>query len=193
MILPGQMNLALIKLTPEQAGQLSELACAIYRENYGYLWKTGGADWYMHHHAYRQEKLATEISSADTATYFLLSNKQVMGYLKLIWRYDEEASARVMEIERIYLLQAAKGKGYGRFLMQFAEEQACDNGTDILRLKAMDSSQDALSFYQHHGYRHAGTYHLDFPLMKPEYRGMIILEKRVSKKNPPASGGKSGF
>ncbi|HVZ26850.1 MAG TPA: GNAT family N-acetyltransferase [Sediminibacterium sp.] len=187
------MQTKFIKLEPAQAKDLAHLARTIYRENYLYLWKPGGAEWYMHHHAYREDLLAAEIRADHCATYFLLENSLPVGYLKLVWQEPISAKNGILEIERIYLSEAAKGRGYGRKLMEFAETQASLTGIQTLRLKAMDSSLDAIRFYTHLGYKQIGKYYLCFPLMLPAYRGMVILEKQIDKKNPPASGGKPGF
>lgn len=128
MILPGQMKTEITELHPADASQLAALACDIYRENYLHLWKPGGADWYMHHHAYRISLLDNEIQAANNAVYFLLEDQLPVGYLKLVWPNQQAGSTSVLEIERIYLRDEVKGKGYGRLLMEFAEKKAAETG-----------------------------------------------------------------
>jgi len=43
----------------------------------------------------------------------------------------------------------------------------------------MDSS-DALHFYSRMGFEEVGEYRLDYEIMKPEFRGMKILMKRLT-------------
>jgi hypothetical protein len=51
-------------------------------------------------------------------------------------------------------------------------------------LKAMDSANLALKFYNKMGYQLVGKFRLSdttFHLMKEEYRGMVILKKNANK------------
>jgi hypothetical protein len=62
-------------------------------------------------------------------------------------------------------------------------QRAIDLRKDIVFLKAMDSSNDAIKFYKSLGYAVCGDLQLPMPtfaLMKQEYRGMLILKKDVA-------------
>ncbi|MEO7530116.1 MAG: GNAT family N-acetyltransferase, partial [Sediminibacterium sp.] len=72
---------------------------------------------------------------------------------------------------------AIAGKGIGKNLMLFSEEIATQHKKQGIFLKAMDTSNDALIFYEKMGYTKCGTLVLPFEQMKEEYRGMIILNK----------------
>ena len=63
--------------------------------------------------------------------------------------------------------------------MKMALEKAKALKKDFIFLKAMDSSRDAIGFYQKLGYTICGTLKLPIPafsLMKEEYRGMLVLK-----------------
>jgi hypothetical protein len=49
---------------------------------------------------------------------------------------------------------------------------------EIIWLKAMDSS-DAVLFYERLGFERCGTSILDFEQMKIDFRGMIIMMKKL--------------
>ena len=161
------------------AAELAALAQNIYREYYLHLWLPGGADWYMHEHAYHPGKIKTELEDAQNLHYIVYDNDAATGYLKLKLGSklpgDEQRNA--LEIERIYLHRHAAGKGTGKQLMLFSEDIARLHHKDLIFLKAMDSSHDAIAFYKKLGYRECGTHTLPFPLMKEEYRGMVVLKK----------------
>ena len=170
--------------TIADATLLNDLAIAIYKENYLYLWHERGADWYMHEYAYPKEKLVLELSD-PTIGYFLLKvGAEAVGYMKLLFTgklsgYD---TVDAFEIERIYLLDKMKGQGLGKMMMEFAENQAIEMGKKILFLKAMDSSKEAIAFYQKMGFEIDSKFSLPMPtfsLMKEEYRGMVLLTKKV--------------
>jgi len=93
-----------MKLNPvlsSDALKLSRLAKEIYREFYLHLWKPGGADWYMHDHAYHPDQLLREIHQPETLYFLFNAADELMGYLKLITQtaYPDNP----LEIERIYL------------------------------------------------------------------------------------------
>jgi len=162
-----------------QAALLSSLAKDIYREYYLHLWLPGGADWYMNEYAYAEEKIRAELADPNNFHYLVYEQEEPVGYLKLkLHLYPEDAEYNPsLEIERIYLHRKAAGKGIGKQLMLFSEQIARLHGQDRIFLKAMDSSAEALAFYHKMGYTEYGTLTLPFPVMKEEYRGMVILRK----------------
>ena len=179
-----KQSLSIQPLHVSDAATLSALAKAIYVEHYLHLWHPGGADWYMHEYAYPEAKLRNELADANNLHYIVYDeNKKACGYLKL--RINAVLEGReqenCFEIERIYLHRSATGKGIGQLLMQYAEEKARKLNKDLIFLKAMDSSLDAIGFYKKMGYQPCGTLQLPFPLIKEEYRGMLILCKTLEK------------
>lgn len=175
----------MLNLVPIDASayiQLSKLAQDIYQEHYLHLWQPGGAEWYMYTHAYAPEQIRQELRDPDNLHFLVYHKKNVIGYLKLKL-YDSlpgEITGRILEIERIYLYKQQTGKGFGTEIMQFCESIAQKNNCAVLLLKAMDSSKAAIRFYQNQGFQITGTLRLPFPLLMDEYRGMYILEKKVS-------------
>lgn len=161
------------------ADELSTLAKAIYVEYYLHLWNPGGADWYMNEHAYHPDKLRSELADNNNLHFIVYDDEKPAGYLKLKLNAVLKGFERnnSLEIERIYLHKAVAGKGVGKQLMLLSEEIARDHQKEMLFLKAMDTSMDALSFYQKMGYTKCGTYVLPFPQLKEELRGMFILNK----------------
>jgi GNAT superfamily N-acetyltransferase len=84
-----------------------------------------------------------------------------------------------LELERIYILQSTIQKGIGTQLIQFVKEVSLKLNKKIILLKAMDSAKHALQFYKKNGFEIVGDFQLPaavFKLMKPEYRGMVILK-----------------
>lgn len=176
-------SLSIQEIHSSDAAALSALAKAIYAEHYLHLWHEGGADWYMNEYAYPEEKLRDELADPANLHYIVYDdNQHACGYLKLrtnamLQGYEQY---NTLEIERIYLHQSVTGKGIGKILMQHAEKKAAALHKDLIFLKAMDSSLDAISFYQKMGYHPCGTLQLPFPLLKESYRGMVILCKTLS-------------
>ncbi len=176
------VNIKTLQINPAHTQELSELAIKIYKENFLHLWYEGGAEWYMKK-SYAPEVVAEELSDPNNLHYIAYDNEQPVAYLKI--RLNESLrnfeSKNCLEVERIYILNAFKGVGLGKTLMQIADDLALDLKKDIVFLKAMDSSTDPIAFYKKLGYEICGTLTLPFEHMKVEYRGMVIMKKEVSK------------
>lgn len=168
------MNYQIKKASLKDSKRLSELCKSIYVEHYLYLWLEGGKEWYLEK-SYAEQVIHSEILHTNSDYFILSVDSSPVGYLKV--NYDYSAKSSALEVERIYFHQSYKGLGLGRKLMEFAFELAQNLGKESVILKAMDSSKDAIGFYHKIGFQPIGTLVLeDFELMKPEFRGMVILE-----------------
>lgn len=170
------------QIDKSKAAELSRLAKAIYVEHYLHLWYPGGAEWYMNEYAYPEAKLQAELADPNNLHYIVYDDKGLPeGYLKLKLRSECDACENKtgLEIERIYLHKDLTGKGIGRQLMELSEAVARQYDQHFLFLKAMDTSLEAIGFYQKMGYTECGRLVLPFENMKETYRGMVILCKTI--------------
>jgi diamine N-acetyltransferase len=174
------------KATISDATDIVDLARNIYKEHYLHLWHSGGARWYMEAYAYSLEKMTADLMNDNNEYYIAHDNGSKQGYMKI--NLNEQLTGfetlNALEIERIYLYKKATRKQIGKQLMQTAMDRARELKKDIIFVKVMDSSTDALKFYKKLGYEICGRLQLPMPefhLMKEEYRGMIILKKNVEK------------
>ena len=163
---------------------LGKLAKEIYKQYYLHLWYPGGAEWYMEQYAYATDKIEKEIANPATEYYIATVHGVPVGYIKLnlFAILPGEEKADKMEVERIYLDTTSKGKGLGKKLMLLALQRATELQKEIIFLKAMDSATDAIAFYKSLGYTICDSFQLplpDFELMKKEYRGMVVLKRKV--------------
>jgi GNAT superfamily N-acetyltransferase len=174
------------KVTSADAERLIELSRAIYKEHYLYLWHPGGAEWYMAEYAYSADKIKNDLTDAAVEYYTATENDSPLGYMKLALTAGLKGfeNFAALEVERIYLFKKAMGRGIGKQFMQLAMQRAIDLRKDIVFLKAMDSSNDAIKFYKSLGYAVCGDLQLPMPtfaLMKEEFRGMLILKKDLAR------------
>ena len=171
----------IIPVTTTHTDELSALAKNIYKEYYLHLWYPGGADWYMNEYAYHPDTLRAELADTGSLHFIVYGEEQPLGYLKIRLNVilSETEPANSLEIERIYLHKKAAGKGIGKKMMQLAEKLAVQHNKKMIFLKAMDSSKDAIAFYEKMGYVVSGTLTLPFPQMKEIFRGMVILQKEL--------------
>jgi diamine N-acetyltransferase len=170
---------------------LSKIATKAYKDHYTHLWLDGGA-WYMEN-MYAASQLLSEIQDPNVAYYIVSQDNIHLGYLKLKKNYPLSigssglpfgygegstiALTNALYIERIYFIKEATGKGIGGFCFDFIEKIAGTEGRNSLWLMAMDSSLDAIRFYQKQGFKTCGKWVLDFERIKEGLRDMSIFYK----------------
>jgi len=145
-----------------------------YRENYLYLWLDGGESYIRTN--FSAERLNEELSDPNAAFFLVYDEEKPVGVIKLnisksISGFPAEAA---LELERIYFIKEASGKGLGRESISFILDFARENNKSVVWLKAMDSSA-AIEFYKKRGFQIVGETWLGYQAMKEEYRRMVIM------------------
>lgn len=164
-----------------EADALSILCQEIYAEYYLHLWHDNGV-WYQQMR-YSSTALAEELVDSQTEFYWIKSDSQKVGYLKINLNARPDTSLfpafdHGLEIERVYLYEACAGLGLGKKAMVWAETRAWQLHRDYVFLYTMESSK-ARFFYEKLGYHIRDEKLLDFERMKPEYRGMYLMLKEL--------------
>ncbi|MBB6612520.1 GNAT family N-acetyltransferase [Pontibacter sp. Tf4] len=170
---------SIVPITVADLHTLQDIALNAYGDHYLHLWNDGGA-WYIER-SFSDTALKSELEDANAAFFLIYADEELVGFLKLNIdkALDNYSSEDALELERIYLTKAASGKGVGKRVMEFTEQFARERNKRVIWLKAMDSSHDAIRFYEQNGYTHCGTYTLDFEAMKPEFHGMVVMKKEM--------------
>jgi ribosomal protein S18 acetylase RimI-like enzyme len=172
-------DIKITRIGAARAALLSDVAIRAYSDHYLHLWHDKG-EWYINK-SFSVKNLLKELEDEHTRFFLIYYNEEAVGFLKL--HIDEpaegEENQNALELERIYLLKSASGKGIGKFVLDFVFQIAKEQNKDFVWLKVMDSSTDAIRFYKNYGFEISGTYLLDFPEMKEEFRGMYIMEKNL--------------
>lgn len=98
--------------------------------------------------------LATEWNTAGSSFYFIGSDTEIMGYLKLNTgaAQKEEMDAGSMELERIYISRPYWAMGLGQQLLDFALDTAVAAGMRRLWLGVWEYNERALRFYHKNGF-----------------------------------------
>lgn len=166
------------RCTTKDIPLLIEVATQSYLEHYTYLWHDNG-DFYINR-SFNAGQLEAEMADTNARFYLLYEDQEAVGFMKLnidkaIGYYIAE---KALELERIYILKKASGRGLGRKAVEFVVEMAKESGKSIVWLKSMDSSK-AIDFYQQQGFVITGENWLDFAPMKDEYRRILTLEKEI--------------
>jgi diamine N-acetyltransferase len=166
-------------LLETQLTTLRSVSIAAYRDHYLHLWHDDGA-WYLQKY-FSAEALKNEWTNPNAAFFLAYWKENPVGFLKLNLNAALKAdnAADELELERIYLMHSATGLGIGKQLLNETIAIARGRHKKKIWLKAMDSSLAAIKFYAKHGFETCGTHHLDFQQMKEEYRGMVIMERKL--------------
>lgn len=120
----------------------------------------------------------------DTNATFLIAEEEgrAIGYAKLREGKKVECldGREAIEIQRIYLLEKLKGKGYGRQLIAECEKIAKAKGYGMTWLGVWDKNLDAISFYEKAGYERIGE--TDFSDGKNSFINLVMGKSLNEKK-----------
>ena len=175
-------HLQLENITIDLQKDLMALMLEIYPPAYKHLWINEDSDWYLTH-CFSQENLKLELNETNAFYGFVISNSKRVGIIRFLVNtsvnnsYEKNATF----IHRIYLSQEAQGKGIAKQLFYWIEQRANENKNKVLWLKAMDTKIQALKFYEKQGFKIVDTFSLDFNIMHPHLRGMVVMTKTLLK------------
>ena len=187
-------NIRVFKLTINDVEWLSEVANRAYFDTYTHLWFDNGA-WYAHR-CFNVEQLKMELLDKNALFYGVEDENEALGFLKIningplsktacqseyleLLTFETVETPNALELERIYLTKNGQGRGIGRRLVALTFDLARSLNKEVVWLKAMDTSADAIGFYEKMGFTNCGTLRLNFEKMKPEMRGMISMKYEV--------------
>jgi ribosomal protein S18 acetylase RimI-like enzyme len=168
------MTFTIKPCTSEDLENLIKVLRQSYLEHYTYLWHDNGA-WYMQA-SFNADRLQEELSNPNSAFFLLHDGQKFVGLIKLNVdsAIDGFSSDTALELERIYFIKEASGKGLGKEAINFVIDFARQRQKTVVWLKAMDSS-DAVEFYKKRGFQVISDFELRLPNIKDEYRKMYVM------------------
>lgn len=114
---------------------------------------------------YLEERLSFEQISAELCnpeSIFILAESagELLAFAKVNWGTAQTVArgAHSFELERLYVVKHAKGKGLGSILMEWALNQARANGAEELWLGVWEHNLEAREFYARHGFSEVGSH-----------------------------------
>lgn len=141
------MNLKILEAQVGDIPLLQELAARSWRTAYSSILSNEQMA-YMLEKMYAAELLAGQMSSGKYPYFLALQNDIPVGFLGL----EFHPADRMLKLQKIYLVQEARGRGIGEKLLDFAEGQAFNFGYPTVTLN-VNKQNPALVFYQKYGYR----------------------------------------
>lgn len=168
-------NISLKVITLDDAYMLKELMHRIYPPPYKHLWEDNGY-WYVEE-TFSKTALKKELTELNASYYFVVCETVIVGVLRIIYDFSlsDKPALKATKLHRIYLDTKIQGKGIGKFLMNWAAQQALENDSQLIWLEAMDKQEQVLQFYKNLGYKISNDFRLDFELMHKHLRGMHTM------------------
>ncbi|MBZ4191797.1 GNAT family N-acetyltransferase [Niabella beijingensis] len=77
----------------------------------------------------------------------------VIGFLVLTFMLSFEFGGRVAFLDELYLNDRARGKGYGKYAVNFVKEYAAENGLKVIFLEVEHHNERARRLYESNGFR----------------------------------------
>lgn len=103
--------------------------------------------------------IEAELATGTSWFFVLWQGDAPLGYTKLRSDRSHEvvAGRNALEMQRIYLLDEAKGKGAGKVLLVDSENFCKKQGYECMWLAVWQENKDAQAFYLRNGFANRGT------------------------------------
>lgn len=172
------MTLQLKTCTVADIPVLREIGIETFTDTFGAQNKPENLNDYLKK-AYDPAKLQSELETTDSYFYFLLDGEEIAGYVKLNINdaQTEVIADQALEIEKIYIRKNHKRKGFGRFLIEKAEELARKKRKSVLWLGVWEENHPAMRFYEKMGFKQTGESHSFF--MRDDEQTDWIMAKQL--------------
>lgn len=143
----------IVKVSSAQLQELRELSISTFVDTFSKANNPENIAAYLAK-ALNENQLLTELAKPDSSFYFIQKERQTLGYLKLNAKnaQTDQVLDNALEIERIYVIKKAQGKGIGKQLLQFALEEARKRSLLCIWLGVWERNEKAIAFYQRHGF-----------------------------------------
>jgi diamine N-acetyltransferase len=108
--------------------------------------------------AYSTEEVQRELRDPETTLFLAIEDEAPVGYAKLrVTRPREDLpGTRPINLERIYILESAQGRGIGGALMKACLQEARQRDRDVLWLGVLGTNERAIRFYERWGFEIVG-------------------------------------
>ncbi len=104
--------------------------------------------------AFSKAQIKSELEHPASEFYFLYSDQELVGYLKL--NFAEAQSdlndPESLEIERIYIIDTFHGLGLGKVLFELSLKKAQSHSLKYIWLGVWEKNTNAISFYESRGF-----------------------------------------
>ncbi|QWU15238.1 Ribosomal protein S18 acetylase RimI [Paenibacillus sophorae] len=153
------MTIIMKKCTIEDLRMLQEISYETFNDTFGDLNTPENMKSYLER-AFNLEKLEQELSNASSSFFFIYSNEELAGYLKVNVNeaHSDNIAGEALEIERIYINRKFQGQGLGKRLIQKGIEIAKEQNKKQVWLGVWEKNEGAIQFYHGMGFVESGAH-----------------------------------
>ncbi len=172
------MTIKIKKCTFEDLGLLQEISVETFNETFKNQNSPENMKAYLEK-AFNLKHLEKELSNISSEFYFIYSNEEIAGYLKLntIDAQTEIMGSDSLEIERIYIRKKLHKQGLGKYLINKAIEIAIERNTEKIWLGVWEKNESAITFYKKLGFVQTGAH--SFYMGDEEQRDFIMTKTLI--------------
>lgn len=137
---------------------LQRIGCDTYREHFSGIWTPAGMQRFLSDD-FSSENLTRSLAAPEQHLWLLAKDGagNTQGFAKLNWNCRMPVGNKAgVELQKIYLLKSATGKGYGKQLLRAVCERALARQQPLLWLDVLKSNRAAQDFYSRFGFRNCG-------------------------------------
>jgi ribosomal protein S18 acetylase RimI-like enzyme len=143
------MTMNIKMCTLEDLHKLQEISYETFNETFKHQNSPENMNAYLER-AFNLKQLEKELSNISAEFYFIYSNEEIAGYLKV---NTNDAQTEIMgnnslEIERIYIREKLHKQGLGKYLLNTAIEIAIERNKDKIWLGVWEKNESAITFYK---------------------------------------------
>ncbi len=154
--MPSTSDFTISPIREEDIGPVCALAREIWRQHYPGIITVAQIE-YMLAQRYTQDVVRAQLR-AGTAWWDKL---EVAGDLCGFASYERSADARSMKLDKLYVHQLYRGRGYGAALVEHAAKAAMREGMDALYLQVNKYNHGSVAAYLRMGFTIARTAKVD--------------------------------
>jgi len=168
-------NLIFHRCTVKDIPVLIEVGQRAYKQSYIHIWENN-SDFYIQK-SFSEVAFKKDFIDKNVIYFLIYDGVSAIGLIKInlttpLAGYLEKD---IIEIEKIYIISEASGKGIGTTSMNFIKEYALTLNKKVILLSVMTTSP-ALNFYKKLGFQGIKNYDLDYPKIKKGFRGMLQMK-----------------
>lgn len=169
------------KCTMEDLQKLRDLSKKTYQDTFGGFCSKEIMQTYLSE-AFNKEKISQELNNPCSAFYFAYDDKSLVGYIKIndFPAQTDINDEKSLELERIYLLQAFQGHGYGKELLEKAVRIAACKKKKYIWLGVWEKNLKAIRFYSKNGLHKSGEHIF---VMGSDQQHDYIMKKELIESN----------
>nr|WP_150959465.1 GNAT family N-acetyltransferase [Aneurinibacillus sp. XH2] len=153
------MTITIKKCTLEDLRKLQEISYETFNETFKHQNSPENMKAYLER-AFNLKQLEKELSNRFSQFFFIYSNNEVAGYLKVNTddAQSEKMGDETLEIERIYVKKKFQKLGLGQYLLNKAMEIAAKHNKKTIWLGVWERNENAIAFYKKMGFVQTGAH-----------------------------------